>query len=331
MSAQPRRLENGFFSGPLAVLGATSYIARDFIRAAHASHSLDLTLFARRPSAVADFVAANNLPGQWRIASLADFASKGRESSHAQFSGVLNFVGVGDPAKAAAMGDAIFDATYQSDRAALEYICRFPDTPYIFMSSGAVYGGDFHEPVTERSTASFPINSLQAQDSYGIAKLHAEAVHRALTKNTIIDIRIFNYFSRTVDVSARYLITEMIEALRHDKVFETTEQVLMRDYLHPNDFYALVVACLKAPLRSNMPVDAYSRAPVSKADLLKLFSEKFGLKYRIVPEVSTVNATGFKRNYYSENRAAAKLGYKPQFTSADAIVQETRAILAGGQ
>jgi len=46
------------------------------------------------------------------------------------------------------------------------------------------------------------------------------------------------------------------------------------------------------------------------------------LKYSIESSINTINATGSKMNYYSVNRAAEKVGYKPKNTSLEGIIQE---------
>src|SRR5262245_5101035 len=158
MNAAPSSPMGKTLSLPVAVLGATSHIARDFIRTAHEAHGLDFALYARRPEAVAEFVATHELPRHWSIANLADFPADDRGHT-SEFGGIFDFIGFGDPAKAQGMGATIFSATFNSDQQALNYIQRHPEIPYIFMSSGAVYG-DYRAPVTAESVALVPINSL---------------------------------------------------------------------------------------------------------------------------------------------------------------------------
>ena len=302
-------------------VGATSRIAQDFVLSAHRK-GRTFGLYARRPEAVAAFLAAHGLPAAWARGTLEDFAR-----AKSPFAGIVNCVGVGDPARARAMGADIFAATSSSDDLALAHLGHFPQVPYLFLSSGAVYGAAFDRPADADTHARLPVNALGAQDQYGIAKLHAEARHRALTGRTIIDLRVFNYVSRTLDCDARFLITDMVRAIRDSRVFETTDQPLVRDYLHPEDFCALALACLKAPAGTNMAVDAYSRAPIDKRALLALMAAEFGLRHRFVAAAAAVNATGAKPFYYSTSRAAAALGYAPTRSSAEAIREEVGAIL----
>jgi hypothetical protein len=43
--------------------------------------------------------------------------------------------------------------------------------------------------------------------------MHAEAKHRALFNFSIVDVRVFNYFSHTQDMNARFLITDIVRAI----------------------------------------------------------------------------------------------------------------------
>jgi nucleoside-diphosphate-sugar epimerase len=297
-------------------------LAIDFVLGA-AARGATFALFARRPEAVAEFLRENGLPREWARGSLDTLGADG-----AAYGGVLNFVGVGDPAKAKAMGASIFEATRASDCAALRLLEAAPAIPYVFMSSGAVYGTRFDAPADADTPSCVPVNRLDSQDFYTVAKLHAEAVHRSCQGRTILDVRIFNYFSRRLDPSARFFVTDMIRAAREEKVFETADIPMYRDFLHPDDFVALLLACLNAPAGTNMPVDAYSRAVVSKRELLDLMADEFGLRYSFTGNGDTVNATGAKPFYYSMNRAAATLGFEPRYTSTETVRVEAAAMLA---
>lgn len=193
-----------------------------------------------------------------------------------------------------------------------------PGTRYIFLSSGAAYGPAFVEPAGRDTLARYPINDLKPSDFYSIAKLHAECRHRALPDAGIIDIRIFNYFSRTADIAARSLTTDIVRAIHRDEVLQVGSTPMSRDFLTPPDFAHLIDCALGAP-PANLVLDAYSRAPVEKFALLKRMSDEFGLRYDIVPAPPIVQATGAKPEYYSTDRRAAELGYLPAHSSIDGV------------
>lgn len=303
----------------IAILGATSQIAKDLVVSFSAGEDRRLYLFARRPEEVMRWLESVDLDGRYSVDEFSEFAKH-------EFDAVINFVGVGNPAQAVAMGNAIFDVTLRFDEMVLDYLATHPACRYLFLSSGAAYGSSFQEPVTKDSMAIVPINNLAPQDWYGVAKLHAECRHRAHPELSIIDIRVFNYFSSTQDIEARFLITDMLRAIRDKTVFKTSSDYIVRDYLHPADFYGLVSTLLAAP-PANAAVDCYSRAPVDKPALLAAMQENFGLQYEITKAAAGINATGSKPHYYSLNRRAADFGYQPGLTSLEGILTEAVAIL----
>jgi nucleoside-diphosphate-sugar epimerase len=303
----------------IAILGATSQIAKDLVRSYSEQSLHELVLYARRPEAVSQWLEGQGLAGRHTVFSFADFSSQER------FDAILNFVGVGNPAQAAAMGASIFDVTLQFDSLALDYVRQHPHCRYIFLSSGAAYGASFDVPVDESSKSVTAINDLQPQDWYGVAKMHAECRHRALSHLPIADVRVFNYFSHTQDMSARYLMTDILRAIRDGQVLQTSGDYMVRDYLHPADFAGLTSALLGSTV--NTSVDCYSLSPVDKPSLLSAMQEQFGLRYAFAPDAFGINATGRKPNYYSKNLHAAKFGYRPTLTSLDGVMQETRIFL----
>lgn len=300
----------------IAILGASSQIAKDLILSLAAAGQTELLLYVRDTAAAQRWLAAHRL--DFPVAAYADY---GREAHDA----VLNFVGVGDPQRAAQMGGAIFGVTQEFDDLALRELQRHPQRRYIFLSSGAAYGSGFEQPAGPGTPAVVPLNALKPQDYYAVAKLHAECKHRALPELAITDLRVFNYFSRTQDLGARFFITDLLRALRDGTVLQTSAASMVRDYLHPADFHQLVSRVLAAP-PANRALDCYSAAPVEKTALLAAMAERFGLRYEVGP-AAVVNATGTKPHYYSLNRQAAELGYHPAYSSIDGIAMESAIIL----
>lgn len=298
----------------IAILGATSQIARDLIVSFSVAEDKQLHLFARRPDEVNKWLASVGLSRRYLVDDFSGFAKY-------EFDAVINFVGVGNPAQAVAMGNSIFDITLRFDEMVLDYLLTHPACRYLFLSSGAAYGSNFSEPATRDTPAIVPINALAPREWYGVAKLHAECRHRAHPDWSIVDIRVFNYFSHTQDLSARFLITDIVRAIRDKKVLKTSSDYIVRDFLHPTDFYQLISAMLSAP-STNAAVDCYSKAPIEKLRLLEAMQEKFGLRYKIAEAVAGVNATGNKPHYYSLNTRAADFGYQPGMTSLEGILRE---------
>jgi len=302
----------------IAILGATSQIARDLIVSFAAAGDKQLHMFARRPDVVNRWLVSTGLADRYQVDDFSAFAQQ-------EFDAVINFVGVGNPAQAVAIGNSIFDITLRFDDMVLDYLKQHPACRYLFLSSGAAYGSSFNEPVTESTPAVVPINNLTPHDWYGVAKLHAECRHRAHPELAIFDIRVFNYFSHTQDLSARFLITDIVRAIRDKTGLKTSSDYIVRDFLHPSDFYQLVTALLSAPT-ANAAVDCYSREPIDKPNLLASMQVEFGLRYEMAETTTSVNATGNKPHYYSLNTRAADFGYQPALTSLEGIVKEVGLI-----
>ena len=304
----------------LAIVGASSQIAKDLIRSFAAAGRSSLLLYVRNLDTTKAWVAEQNLEA---VCTVHGYEAYG-ELSHDV---VINFVGVGDPRRAADMGASIFEITASFDDMVLTDLTRNPDRRYLFISSGAAYGNAFAEPVTTSTHAAVAINNIQPQDYYAIAKLYAEARHRAWLNLAIIDLRVFNMFSRTQTIESRFFITDIVRAIRDQRTLQTTAEYVVRDFMHPDDFHRLVECLLAAP-PANCAVDCYSREPIDKPTLLQAMAERFALCYEVVGETSArVNATGTKPHYYSLNRKAAEFGYQPAWSSLDCILAETMAIL----
>ena len=269
----------------IAILGATSQIARDFVSLASARHTF--SLYTRRPDAMTGVKALH-------------FSEFGKTPQDV----VINFVGAGDPARVKQMGITILDTTQQFDELAIDFIKKNPACRYIFLSSGVASGRDFASETSTAQKDLTDITVLAPQDYYSAAKFQAEARHRTLADMPIIDLRVFNYFSSTGDPAARYFAADLARAIRDKTVFKTSADPMVRDYIHPEDFH-------------------YSRAPVDKLTLLREMADRHGLQYEISEaKPAIVNATGSKPYYYSTSHIAAEFGYKPKYSSLEGLVKE---------
>lgn len=299
----------------IAILGATSQIAQDLILSFSKNQNYDFSLFGRNVELLEKWINSENLSDKYQVQEYFEF------DNNQQYDVIINFVGIGDPAKAQKMGSDIFRVTEQYDDMVLKYLKQHKETKYIFLSSGAVYGGNYQDPVNENTVAMIDINNLKPNDWYTLAKLYAEAKHRSLSDLSIVDVRVFNYFSHRQNMDARFLITDIIRAIKNKEVFKTSADNIVRDFITPPDFYNLIQAIIDFKL-ANTALDCYTKSPISKFDLLSELESKFRLKYEIGESISIINATGNKLNYYSTNNIATNIGYYPRNTSKDGIIQE---------
>jgi len=299
----------------IAILGANSQIAKDLLLSFSKKKKYEFSLFVRKAELLKKWINNKNLNKNYQVQEYSNF------NNNQKYDLIINFVGIGDPAKVQEMGNNIFKITEQYDEMVLEYLKYNKETKYIFLSSGAVYGGDYKDPVNKDTLATIDINNLAATDWYAIAKLYVEAKHRSLPNLFIVDVRVFNYFSRTQSMNVRFLITDIVHAIKNKEVFKTSSENIARDFITPPDFYNLIRTIIDfKPI--NIALDCYTKSPVLKFDLLSEFGSKFGLKYEVDKDIDIVNATGAKLNYYSVNKVAKGMGYNPKNTSLEGIFQE---------
>jgi len=289
----------------IAILGATSQIAKGLIFNFAQSKENELFLFARFVNKVKEFLKENNLPSNNRIYEFKHFQKD-------RYDVVINCVGLGTPAKVNQANGEVFKLTEEFDNLILEYLKRYLDTLYINFSSGAVY--------------SISVNDLKPEHYYGIAKLHQEAKHRALKKLNIVDLRVFSYFSRFIELDSGYFLTELIKSLKRKKAFVTNACDFARDFLAPQDLFDLIRLIIKAK-PFNGAMDVYSSRPISKFKLLDYFVKNYSLKYTINRGLKLICPTGVKSRYCSSSKKAAGLGYQPKFSSLETVVMESKYIL----
>ena len=283
----------------IAILGATSYIAKDLILSFSEKHEYDLSLFSRKSQVVSKWLECKNIFRQYLVKSYEEF------NLCLEFDVIINFVGAGDPARVAKIGSSILDVTYQYDDMVVNYLKVHPECKYVFLSSGAVYNSNFNEPVNENSKSIIPINGIKPKDWYGISKLYAECRHRALESFCIIDVRVFSYFSHNIDILASFFMADIVRAILNKNILCVSPDDMVRDYIGPDDFFQLIEKIIIAK-PSNEGVDCYTGNPVSKVDMLVGIQDKFGLNYEFNDSVDAVSPTGLKSIYCSNNKNAHK-------------------------
>lgn len=304
----------------IAILGATSHIAKGLIYNFSKNETNELFLFARSEDRLREFLKS--------IECEKNFHMRGfDELNKERYDVIINCIGISSAADFKERVSSYFRLTEQFDNLVLDYLNEHPDTLYINFSSGAVYGTNFSVPADESTYSRWDINHISETDYYGIAKLNSEAKHRALKGLNIVDLRVFGYFSRFIDIESRFLLTEIISCLKKGKEFITGSDNIVRDYIHPNDLHLFVEKCIERKSINDV-FDVYSLKPVKKNEILDYFTSRYGLKYRINNDIKISSVTGSKDNYYSNNRRAMKIGYIPAHAAMQTVVEESRYILS---
>jgi nucleoside-diphosphate-sugar epimerase len=305
-------------------MGATSHIAKGLIdRFLHQGDDY-LYLFGRTEDKIRHFLGTIGRPGTDNYTICTDYQAFASFS----YDVIINCVGAGTLNRHRSDYTLYFTVTEEFDNLAIGYLCKKrPHALYVSFSSGSVYGREHSAPVEENSVNRVNVNHIAPQDFYAIVRLYAEAKHRSFNRLNIIDLRVFSYFSRFIDLADGYFITEVLNCILSNKVLVTDAEDMVRDYLHPDDLFSMIKRCMDAG-KINTAFDAVSSKPIEKQKILDYFSSVYGLKYETSQSFNKLSATGSKSIYCSTYNAASKIGYHPTFSSLDAIQHEAKHILS---
>ncbi|MBT8342136.1 MAG: NAD-dependent epimerase/dehydratase family protein [Desulfatitalea sp.] len=307
----------------IAILGATSHIAKGIIFHFLEKDDFHLDLYARSVSKVTSFLDSINIKAvetctvHQGYSTLNDYA----------YDVVINCVGVGTENRLKGNYSLYFTVTEEYDNLVINYLrTKNRHTLYISISSGAVYGRGHSLPVKEDTINQISVNHVATQDYYSIARLNAEAKHRSLNKYNIVDLRLFSYFSRFADLADEYFLNEVIRCIKNDKVLFTDSINMVRDYVNPKDFFVLIHKCMNLG-KINGAFDVCSSKAAQKSEILDFFSTKYDLKYEVRDSSMTSSPTGCKNVYCSNYRKFEVIGFEPVFSSMDTIKSESEFIL----
>ena len=310
----------------IAILGATSNIAKSLILNYYEDPDAELFLFTTSMVALNSFLS-NNL------------SDSGKNHKHNQYDGydgfrgnmydvIINCIGPGTLRDGKGCYTDYFTLTEKFDNLVIEHLCRDNgDALYICFSSGAIYGRELSSPATVDSVNGIVVNKIMPIDYHSIARLNSESKHRAYDWLNIVDFRIFSYFSRYSQLSDGYFITELVDCITKNKIFITDHNDMSRDYIHPSDLLQIINKCIS--IRNiNNKFDAISLKYTTKYEILARFSEKYGLKYEFCDSSINSGATGHKKMYCSSCNCASAIGYNPRYTSIDSLLTEAGYLLS---
>ncbi len=304
----------------LAILGANSHIGKSLIFNFSKTNEFSLYLFTTREKILNEFLDKNGILNASICNNYEDFHKNNLDI-------IINCIGIGTINKFQGEYYKYFTITEKFDNMIIEYLIKKPQTLYISIGSGAVYGGNFKEPVNFESKNCIKVNNILPEDYYSIVRINSEAKHRAFSNLNIVDIRIFSFFSRFIDViNDKYMITEIITCIKTKKKFITDSNNIIRDYIHHEDLFAFILKLVDIQ-RLNAAFDILSKKTIEKFELLNFFANQYGLEFEIMENFHFQSATGSKIRYYSTWEQTKTIGFKPKHSSLDTIRKEMNFLL----
>ena len=302
----------------VAILGATGYIGRAILDVFQQEAEVSVVGYSRDVNVACAKLTTYNIS----VGEIEDYGTL----IDRKYDVLINATGICSPKRLNEEPGAVFTVTEEMDRCVFEYIDKYPRTRVFNISSGAVYGLTARDFVLPSSLASFDVNALSAKDSYALAKLYSEARHRTRHECAIVDLRVFAFVSRFLDIEDTFLVSEIAACLRAGNIFKTKSEDMIRDYSTAYDLVA-VIKFLAEREPINDVFDIKSRQEVSKFELLERLREEFGLLVEF-EELVESSPTGTKNIYAPKRTRLEELGYIPKRSSLENVVSEVTAFLS---
>ena len=300
----------------IRIVGASSAIAQDFLRVSSKVGSQHVFhLYSR------DF---SFLPAL-KINNLTIFTHKFSDLEIAEeCDAVLNFVGLGSPSRVALESSRLEPLDLKVDLACMRLLELKPEATYLYMSSGASYGSNFSTPAVDANELPEISKFDLPREMYGWIKRSAEVRHRSLPQYKIINLRIFGYASRNMDLNAGFLLSDLAKSLVTGVPARISSEITHRDFINPDFFYEVVNYCLENNL-PNTSLDLVSTSPLGKHELVAALEGIFGLKV-VWDETPSKSNSISKSNYFSQSTRLRESGVGINKSALEMVIDEFQAI-----
>jgi UDP-glucose 4-epimerase len=299
----------------IGIFGSTSHISQNLISYFYKNNYGKLVLFSRNKSKLKNIFKKYD-KNYLIYETYANFPKY-------NFDIIINCIGESNPSTNYSI-KYFNDMNFYDDNILL-YLQKHNKTLYLNFSSGIVYGNNFMKPVTDKTNTLLNLNKYYPNDFYTFSKIYSELKHRSYPDLNIIDLRLFSFFSRYIDINYKFLINELVNSIKNNTIFYTNDENIIRDYIHPFDLYSIIKNCINKE-NINTSIDVVSKKPISKFELLNYLKKQYDLKFVIKNKI--IPTSNSKINYYSKSKKLEEIiKFKSKFTSFDSIKNELDFLL----
>jgi UDP-glucose 4-epimerase len=186
----------------------------------------------------------------------------------------------------------------------------------VFISSGAVYGDQAHQPLLE-SAAPNP------RSPYAVSKLAAEYYVRTIGDLWGIEsvcLRVFNAYGPGQHLPASHppVIPNFLrQAMRTGTLVMYGDGAQTRDYVYVDDVVSAMLAAATAPGINHFVINVGSGKETSIRELVRLVMEVTGTNAEVIKNPRS--DVGVSRMRADLSLAREKLGYTPRFSLEDGL------------
>lgn len=194
---------------------------------------------------------------------------------HNDLSAIVNLVG----GHSKNSDGAKLDQVYAIDELACDWSRAFGG-PYVYISSGAVFGTGHQGPVSVDTNFGLERN----MDPYTRGKFNAERRHSELRDKGIrvSDLRMFSYAGPNFIQDGRYFLSSALKAAVGKDVFYASGSEFVRDYVGARELSLAIINLLT--LEEGIKFNLFSEKAATRREILELFQQRFGLRFVWNPE-----------------------------------------------
>ena len=231
------------------------------------------------------------------------FLTYSKLSNQTELSAIVNLVGGHSKNSSAHDGNGIREI----DVLASEW-AESNNKPYIYVSSGAIFGTRLPSPVSDSS----PMVENQSMEPYASSKVQAELRHETLReRGTLVsDLRLFSYAGPEFISMGNYFLSRLFRAAEEGREFEVRGPGFIRDYIGVQELWQAIEISMS--LEVGVKANLFSNEPVSRVQLLDLTRKHLGLKFKYSQDGSKDDSE--IETYYSKH-SKALMTYTPRKSS----------------